>query len=225
MKKHLHSFLYLVITFTVISAPAFSQEGRHSEGKYTLNFFSGDTTFDKGLCKKLIETFFTVYPNLAERFNKNTSTTVTFFIDPGYEGVAATYNDTVSFNPKWFLKNPGDIDVVTHEVMHIVQAYPEESGPWWVTEGIADYARYKFGVDNAGGNWALPDIKPDHKYDSSYRITARFLAWLENHMNKNIVDELDRSMRSGTYSDDIWEKLTGKSVEELWTAYAGNPEL
>jgi hypothetical protein len=33
--------------------------------------------------------------------------------------------------------------------MHIVQAYPDGAGPWWITEGIADFVRFDDGIDNA----------------------------------------------------------------------------
>ena len=37
---------------------------------------------------------------------------------------------------------------------------------------VYSYARFKFGVDNAGAIWALPALKPEHHYKNSYRITA-----------------------------------------------------
>lgn len=225
MRVTSNKLLVVIITSLLFCTGIFSRGDSYKEGRFNLNFVSQDSSFDKNISEKLISAFFTVYPKLSDRFNKNTATNVTFIIDTSYEGVAATYNDTVSFSPEWFRKHPGDIDVVTHEVMHIVQAYPENSGPWWVTEGIADYARYKFGIDNAGADWSLTELKPDHNFDSSYRITARFLVWLEKNKNKNLVDELDKSMREKTYTDDIWEKLTGKSVEDLWQEYISNPAL
>ncbi|WP_432326268.1 basic secretory protein-like protein [Mucilaginibacter sp. P25] len=120
-----------------------------------------------------------MYPKLSKEYNKKTSKKVTFVIDTAYDGVAATGNDTVVFSAKYMTKHPGDIDVVTHEVMHIVQAYGNSDGPGWLTEGIADYARFKFGVDNAGAKWALPAFKSTQNYDNAYRVTARFLVWAE----------------------------------------------
>ena len=40
-----------------------------------------------------------------------------------------------------------------------MQDYGESSGPGWLTEGIAEYARYKFGVNNTAAKWALPNYK------------------------------------------------------------------
>ncbi|MCC9165776.1 basic secretory family protein [Pontibacter harenae] len=169
--------------------------------------------------------FFTVYPQEAKRFNPNTARKVTFIIDPNYNGVAAASNGIIRYSPLWMLRNPNDIDVVTHEAFHIVQAYEGGAGPGWLTEGITDYVRYKYGVANAAGNWSLPDLKPEHSYTNSYRITGRFLAWLENNVNAKIVDSLDAALRSKAYTPETWVKLTGKTVDELWQDYTKNPKL
>lgn len=190
----------------------------------TLTFINEDANFSPALKTRMIATFFQVYPQLKKEYNEKTNKEVTFVIDTAYKGVAATGGDRVSFSPEWFKKHPEDIDVVTHEIMHIVQAYGDGGGPWWVTEGIADYVRYKFGVDNAGAKWTLPNYKEGQKYDNGYRITARFLAWLEKS-NPGIVKTLDKNMRDHSYKDEIWKAQTGKSLDELWTAYTLNPAL
>jgi predicted metal-dependent peptidase len=192
---------------------------------FTLTFTDKTATgFDTTTKRRLIDAFFEVYPAEAKRFNKNTAKEVHFIIDPAYDGVAATTGVDVTFNPEWFKKNPEDIDVVTHEVMHIVQRYPRYK-PVWLTEGIADYVRYKFGVNNPAAHWSLPEYNAKQSYTNSYRITARFLSWLEEKKDKKIVEKLDDSMRQNTYTDEIWKKLTGKTVDELWAEYAANPQI
>ncbi len=195
------------------------------QGKYTLIYINKDKNFDSATGEKLKSTFFAVYPELAKAYNKKTARKVTFVIDPAYDGVAATSDARVVFNPKWFERSPGDIDVVTHEVMHIVQAYGDSPGPWWITEGIADYVRYKYGVDNTGAGWSLPDVNAKQNYDNSYRVTARFLVWIERIYSKNFVKKLDKEMRAHTYQDDIWAELTGKNVADLWNEYTSNPGI
>ncbi|MEP7144701.1 MAG: basic secretory protein-like protein [Ferruginibacter sp.] len=192
---------------------------------YTLEFFNKDEFLNDSLKQRLVETFFKVYPEEADEYNKETTKKVVFFMDPGYKGVAATSGNIVRFNPQWFHNHPGDIDVVTHEVMHIVQSYPGNAGPGWLTEGIADYVRYTLGVDNAGAHWSLPDFSPKQHYENAYRITARFLAWLEKNKLQGIVRQLDAAMRTKKYDPGIWKKLTGKSVDELWRDYAENPAI
>jgi hypothetical protein len=191
----------------------------------TLHFKSNDPAFDPALKQRLVATFFSVYPLLSNEYNKEAAKEVSFMIDTAYDGVAATSGDRVVFNPRWFKKYPEDIDVVTHEVMHIVQDYGQTTGPGWLTEGIADYVRYKFGVNNPGANWALPAFRSQQSYTNSYRVTARFLEWLEKRGNKGIVKKLDADMRAHTYTAEVWKEETGQSLDELWKAYAANPAL
>jgi len=192
---------------------------------YTLIFINKDSLFNRAMIPKLEKTFFTVYPKLAKRFNKETAGKVLFVVDPRYDGVAATSENRVVFNPLWFRDHPEDIDVVTHEIMHIIQAYGDSPGPGWLTEGIADYVRYKYGVNNAGAKWTLPDVKPEQSYKNAYRVTARFLVWLEQRKNKKIVDRLDEILRDHAYTDAVWKRLAGKSLDELWTEYISDSAI
>ncbi|MFD0942090.1 basic secretory protein-like protein [Pedobacter boryungensis] len=219
----MNKFLSLIILVFTISFAQAQQTETFKEKGYTLIFKSNYANLDPALKKRMVETFFQVYPKLANDFNKNAHKEVIFHIDTAYKGVAATGGGRIVYNPEWFVKHPGDIDVVTHEVMHIVQNYGDNDGPGWLTEGIADYVRFKYGVDNTGAKWSLTPFKPEHSYKNAYRITARFLNWLEVNGNKGIVVKLDSAMRSNTYKDTIWKDLTGKSLDELWTTYAANP--
>jgi hypothetical protein len=198
------------------------------KGPYQLVFINRDSAFaTKGILVKqrMIDAFFKVYPEEAQIFNPNAAHKVIFIIDPTYDGVAATWADTVHFNPSWMLKTPTDIDVVTHEVMHIVQEYGYSAGPVWLTEGIADYARYKFGVDNAGAGWSMPNYKAGQSYANSYRITARFLVWVEEKKMHNFVQKIDANLRAHNYNYKTWDALTGKSLDALWLEYTDNPSI
>ena len=216
------SFLFIFsLSLLGFTANAQTPEVFKEKG-YTLNFSNNDPTFDPKLKKRMVETFFKVYRVLAETYNKNTAKEVNFSIDTAYKGVAATGGGRIVYNPDWFRKHPGDIDVVTHEVMHVVQNYGRGGGPGWLTEGIADYVRYRYGVDNPGANWTLTPFKPEHNYKNAYRITARFLNHLEQ-TSPGIVVKLDNAMRTHTYKETIWSDITGKTIDELWSAYAANP--
>jgi len=196
----------------------------YSKNGLTLIFTNNDPLFDTAIRQKMANNFFIVYPLEMARFNPNAITTVTFSMDTAYSGVAAAGGGKVTFSASYYRSNPKDIDVVTHEVMHLVQAYPNYN-PSWLVEGIADYARYKYGVDNVTAGWTLPAYSSSQKYTDSYRVTARFLAWLENHLRTDIVDKLDAAMRSQTYSTNTWSILTGKTVDELWQSYGQSPAL
>lgn len=228
-------FLLLpTLTFRLLTVPAAAQGlgptvplGRDSLTRqgYTLVFINQDSTLAPATKQRMTDAFFMVYPQEARRFNRQTRRRVVFFVNPAYQGVAATDHGVVDYSPKWLREHPEDIDVVTHEVMHIVQAYPNGSAPGWLTEGIADYARYTFGVNNAQGHWALPDYKAGQSYPNSYRIMARFLVWLEQHGHPRVVEQLDAAVRARTYSPAIWQQQTGQTLDELWAAYAANPAV
>lgn len=228
--------LIVIVLFTLASVRGMAQHRDHHtppripagdslvSGGYTLVFSSNDAGLDSTTRQQLINAFFTVYPQEVARFNRNSLTRVLFFVDTAYKGVAETGNGTARFNPLWLKKHPQDVDVVTHEVMHVVQAY-KNYNPGWLTEGIADYVRYVYGVNNKKGSWTLPDYRPDQSYRNAYRVTARFLLWIEKNKYDKIVDDMDKAMREGTYSPDLWKKLTGKTVDELWAEYGKDPAL
>jgi hypothetical protein len=192
---------------------------------FTIVFINQSEHFSKSTGERMIETFFKVYPQEARLYNRNTRKLITFVIDPGYTGVAAASGGVIKVNPEWMIKNPEDLDVVTHEAMHIVQNYPGGAGPGWITEGVADYVRYKLGVNNAAGNWSLPELSEKHHYTNAYRVTARFFVWIEKNYNRKLVKKLDHAMRTKTYTKDFWKKETGKTVDELWDDYKKNPEI
>ncbi len=200
------------------------------KGQYTLIFTNNSPDFATAAgdrVKALLEAaFFEVYPVLAAKYNPNTLRKVVFLIDPSYSGVAATANGIVHYDPHYMLGSPTDVDVVTHEVMHIVQAYNNTINiPGWLIEGIADYARYTYGVNNAGAGWTLPAFNQSQKYTDSYRVTARFLVWLEKSVKPDLVKDLNAACYNKTYSAETWKTLTGKTVDELWAAYAANPAI
>lgn len=191
---------------------------------YTLIFINKSPSFSEAVKSRMVDAFFTVYPKEAKMYNKKTRRKVTFIIDPKYTGVAAAAGGIIRFNPTWFVSHPGDIDVVTHEVMHIVQSYPCCS-PGWLVEGVADYVRYKMGVDNAGAGWTLTPFNATQSYTNAYRITARFLVWVEKSYSKKLVKTMDDAMRNNTYTPALWTAVTGKTVDELWKEYSLNPVL
>ncbi|ASZ12301.1 basic secretory family protein [Chitinophaga pendula] len=196
----------------------------YTSNGYTLTFTNKDAGFDDAIRQRFVDIFFQVYPQLLSRFNTGASKSVTFIVDPAYTGVAATSGGRITYNPGWFRSNPQDVDVVTHEIMHVVQAYPG-GAPGWLTEGIADFVRYKYGVNNAAAGWSLPAYSSSQHYTNSYRITARFLAWLELRVSNTIVNQLNTALRNQTYTANTWNQLTGKSVDQLWADYGRNPAL
>ena len=191
----------------------------------TLYILDEDNSFTDEYKKKFIDTYFEQYPKLIKKYNVNSPTAVTFIIDKKYDGVAATDNGMIRYNPAWFQKKPEDLDVVTHELMHVVQSYGQNNVPGWVTEGIADYVRATEGINNEKAKWTMPDVKPDHNYNNSYRITARFFVWITQRYKQNFVQLLDDAARKNEYSPETWKKIIGKYVEDLWKEYVADSTI
>jgi hypothetical protein len=192
---------------------------RYQRNDLILDFIQPKIGFSQQTHQQLVDLYFTVYPRLVQDFNTASTQIVKVIIDTAYEGVAYASRGQIVISSAWLLKNPGDIDVLTHELMHIVQAYPGRSGPGWLVEGIADYVRYRYGLAHEAAGWRLPDFKSDHHYTSSYRITARFIDWLESNKSPGIVKQLDKALRERKYTSAMWESLTGKNLDDLWLEY------
>ncbi|MFD2286153.1 secretory protein [Pedobacter petrophilus] len=190
---------------------------------YKLTFISKDPLLDPLLKQKLIDTYFEIYPTLVKTFNNKSTHNVLFVVDTAYKAVAEASGNRILFSAGYLNAHPTDIDVVTHETMHIVQGYGYSAGPVWLTEGIADYVRYQYGVDNVGSKWSLPAYNAKQSYQNSYRITARFFAWLEQNIKPGLVATLDQQLRAHQYTEQSWNSLTGKSIDQLWEEYSKNP--
>ena len=196
-----------------------------STAGFKLVFINKDDSFNPETGNQIKSLFKTVYPKEVKAYNQSSLKRIILIIDPKFDGVAATDNGIIRVSSKWLKDHPADIDLVTHELMHIVQSYPEDAGPGWITEGIADYVRYQFGVQNDLAKWSLPAFSEKHNYDNAYRVTARFFVWIEQRQSKGFVKKLDKVMRSKTYTDAFWKKMTGKTVDELWKVYVANQKL
>ncbi len=139
-------------------------------------------------------------------------TRVTLTIKPG-DGVAATGGDHIECNATYYEQHPDDVGSIIHELTHVVQSYGDRGNPpGWLTEGIADYVRWF--------TWE-PQSKRPHadpataRYDGSHQTSAEFLFWAQGKYDRQLVRRLNAALRAGTYGDDLWKQLTGKTVEQL----------
>jgi hypothetical protein len=90
--------------------------------------------------------FLNVYPREVAAFdNPNPAKIAGIDFDRNYNGVAYTSAGNITISSAWFNANPNAFGYVAHEAMHVLQAYKSNNVPSWLVEGIADYARYRFG--------------------------------------------------------------------------------
>lgn len=228
-------YLLLFLCGTLFACEKDDDVIQETQFNYTQNQFQRDgltlnwetnVEFNQDIKKRLVDTYFAVYTNIYTYFNPASKKVVTFRINKDYNGVA--YADwqagIIVFGSAYMTANPNDNDVVTHELTHIAQSYPKYE-PVWLVEGIADYSRNLFGINNPSANWNLPAVTANQNYTDSYRVTARFLVWVETKIKVGTVKYFDAKLRAGTYTEADWTIQTGKTVQELWTQYKANPAL
>ncbi|WP_088288269.1 basic secretory protein-like protein [Kineosporia sp. A_224] len=169
-----------------------------------------------------LDTLADVVPAITDFFNPATTTRIRLVVDPGYtDGPAATGGGVITVSAAYARSHPRDLDVVTHEVTHLIQGYsPGTYADWWHwVEGVADYARYRFGRDNAAAGWSITHYERGSALTDGYRATARFLAWAVAVGGDGIVQDLDTTLRNGTYTDKFWAARTGDDIAALWSRY------
>lgn len=188
-----------------------------------LTFLITSGTLSAPMKKDLVENFFVVYPKLKNDFNTKAPVNITFEIESAISSPAYASGSKVTYQSEWLAEHPEDRDIATHEMTHLIQAYNWGNIPWWITEGIADYTRDKYGISNAG--WTLTPYSEGQNYDNGYRITARFLKWIEVKIKPGFVKHLDTQCRTGNYSESVWSSFTGKTLQELWTQYKAVPTI
>ena len=166
---------------------------------------------------RLTTLFYECYPKLLKRYEhprRKAPRTIRLTFDPVLDIPAYCSGDHITVSVKWLKAHPEDIGLLTHELTHAVQAYPE-SEPGWLIEGIADFARHFDGPAKQPG-WSLPKkFGPGDSYTSSYGTTAKFLVWLDKQ-HPGVVDTLHRRLQDREFQLTDFQAETGHSIDELW---------
>lgn len=138
-------------------------------------------------------------------------------IDDESKPIAGTIGSHIEFN-LFYLRERTELDIigiVVHETVHVFQD-AQGSPHWWQIEGTADLIR----MECTKEIW-IENGSPLY----GYRHAAMFLKWLEKKYECNIVKPLCVSIRQHTYSDEIFYRKTGLSLEQLIKLYLHPPPL
>ncbi|KAI9142905.1 hypothetical protein BKA69DRAFT_1065311 [Paraphysoderma sedebokerense] len=98
-------------------------------------------------------------------------------------------------------------------MVHIFQHNGKNSAPGGLIEGIADYVRLSGGYP--AKHWRRRfEGGPLNGYES----TAFFLCFIEDGQ-PGFVRNLNLKLSEGRYYAELFEEVTGKTLEKLWEMY------
>jgi len=139
---------------------------------------------------------------------------INVYFDPNYDGVAYASGNNIVGSVDYYLTHQDDIGSMVHEMAHVIQSYRScyTNDDWYITEGIADWVRF-FHYEPASNRPPKPGS--DNHYSQGYRVTAYFLDWVNARYNPMIY-WINKDCREGTYNHQIFDRLTGKSIDQHW---------
>ncbi|KAL6845703.1 hypothetical protein ACP4OV_024526 [Aristida adscensionis] len=126
----------------------------------------------------------------------------------------------VELSARYIASYAGDIqDEVTgmlyRELARVWQWDGEGRANAGLVDGIADLVRLRSGHSPAG--WAKPG--EGTRWDErSGGVTARFLEYLETNSD-GFIAKLNNGLKKATSGEEMFQKITGKTVEQLWAEY------
>ncbi len=162
----------------------------------------------------------------------------------GEEALGCAYRKTVVLNAGFLCEHPENLDaLLVHEMAHVAQNYSNfpyrhawqwyahrfsftamhpfgtrpPNMPFYWTEGIADYVCAKLGHTNA---WSCPQCDEHYShYTGGYTCAAAFLLYIDNAYGTRVIRRLNSILRDGTYSDQFFAEVTGRTLDELWADF------
>ena len=212
------------------------------DGAYRITVDSCDTPDLTDWCKtELSPVVRDWYPRLvkllpSDGFDAPKDVSVRF--SASLRGVAETSGTRVRCAAQWFRANlKGEAaGSVVHELVHVVQQYgnarrnnPDATpSPGWLVEGIADYVRWFLYEPQSHGAdlvWMRQRKNLRLRHDAGYRVTANFLNWVTAKYDSALVQSLNAAMRQGTYREDLWKALTGRTLLDLGSEWKKEVEF
>jgi hypothetical protein len=84
----------------------------------------------------------------------------------------------------------------------------------WITKNPNDFGMVAHELTHI-----IQSYRGTPKYTDAYQTAAQFLRWIEKKYDKEIVFKLNRALREREYNVAIFQKSTGKNVDELWAEF------
>ncbi len=130
---------------------------------------------------------------------------------------AATIKTRIIVDPAYVLAhlhNPDMFGMIAHQMVHVMQAFPDHTTPW-LTEGLADYMRYYVLIPDDPGRAFDPK---GARFDGGYQPTAGLLDWVER-AHPGAVRRVNAVMRQGGDGPAELSRQAGAPLETAWAAY------
>jgi hypothetical protein len=161
------------------------------------------------------ELYTTYGPTIAELLGVDRPPTIRIHVAREGAGAAWTSGTDVYLSSRWFAAHPDDAGGCLHEFAHAIMRAPTyDASTAWLIEGIADYVRDVLGHS---ASWTLPHYGPGEA-TAGYQTTAHFLMWLESTA-PGAVRALARRLVDGTYTEDTFVEVTGRSLDACVVEY------
>lgn len=136
----------------------------------------------------------------------------------GNRGIAHFDTGDIYLNADYFRSRPSDVGVVVHEATHDIQGYVTGYWPYWIQEGMADWAEFYVYQD-------FDNPQPNGPYDAytaGYHPAAYFLQQLQQNSGTSFMRNLNVTTRGGNYTPSFITAQTGKSPDAWWTTMTGH---
>ena len=181
----------------------------------------GDSNLlEEEVYNKIVEIANQTFPLIRDKYAGGSSMTVTIILDASSVSYSPCYaaGRTVLLNTEWLNNHPKDCDILIDGFSSIVLSYShEEQIPQWLLAGMRVYVRDEFALYRSESSFQLPKRYNGKSYEKDSTSAAAFLKWIKTSQNVDIVDRLNRQMRSAQgYQETIWKDSTDKTLDQLF---------
>ena len=173
--------------------------------------------------QRLVELSNQVFPRMRAKYAERASLSITITLDGSSAGYSPYYaaGNTVVINTDWLNSHPQECDAVIEAFAAIIFNYSSNASvPDWLRSAIKIYVRDEYGLYRGGSSFRLPQRYNGKSYEKDSYSGAAFLKWIKESKQVDIVERLNRHIRSYEgYKDEIWKLATDKTLDQLWTEY------